>query len=205
MPDWLAEPSNAYRLTFGADGRHEFCGENRIRGAVCPRCARPLLKLLSFDPTDPRLHLHGAAIERLHLLYCWSCQPACRPFFYRLEPDGAVTVVSANERAGGPPRPVSFPAERADLQPLPEEDQRYLRLWQEGNMTWEIPEDLLEPRHQVGGVPFLAQSLDAVGCARCEQPMPFLATLAEDALGGMQVVFHYCRNCAMVGVYHVAD
>jgi hypothetical protein len=204
MTDWIAEPALAFWLVFRDGAPHEFCGAHSIPGAVCPHCAKPLLKLLALDATDPRLELRGAVVGRLPLLYCWSCQPEGRPFFYRVEPSGGVTILSRNDKAEGPPRPGAYPPEHADLKPVPLDDQRYLRLWQEGNMTWEIPEDLLEPRHQVGGVPFLAQSLDALGCPRCEQPMPFLATLAGDVEDGIQVVFHYCRRCGVVGAYHFA-
>ena len=52
-------PRSGFVVRFDGDAahRHEACGAHEIDGAVCPNCAKPMLRMLSLDTADERLQL----------------------------------------------------------------------------------------------------------------------------------------------------
>jgi len=210
--EWKADPLQGYWLEFSGevqDHLHQFCGENRIPGAVCPACNKPLLRLLSLDTRDIRLNLANMRFPFLHLLYCWTCSIPYGLFVYRIHDEGRIELISYEKNyegafgAEGPydDYPDVFAGQQVGLIPvLPESD----------------PDDL---RHQVGGEPMIYNPAAPIQCSSCSSEMPFLAAICDDASGdgflpghasfvgnpGVQMVFHFCRNCSMVSAYHSVD
>jgi hypothetical protein len=71
------------------------------------------------------------------------------------------------------------------------------------------------PRHQVGGEPYLVQKdvCLTMRCPSCADYMPRLAAIADDCLDSrgftgepfVQVIYHYCPSCAVVGCFNQTD
>jgi hypothetical protein len=94
------------------------------------------------------------------------------------------------------------------------------RWWQSTEADIDILEGLDEPRHQVGGNPFIYNPIKT-NCPECGREMPLLAAICIDAAGnnpwrknanetfvgngGVQMVFHLCRNCSIVSSYSSCD
>jgi hypothetical protein len=78
----------------------------------------------------------------------------------------------------------------------------------------------LWPKHQIGGLPVILNP-QSIACPACLKPSPFLAVICDDATGnqpgkvaardsfvdnlGVQMVFHFCRECSVVTAYHSND
>lgn len=94
---WTAVPANGYFLELCekrmSQYQHAFCGEHQIPGAYCPNCRKPLLRFLTLDLSDPLLKTE-LPNGTLSLLYCWTCQIAQKPFYYRCMRDGDVLLIS---------------------------------------------------------------------------------------------------------------
>lgn len=185
---------------------HTFCGEQRLPGAMCPNCHKPLLQLLSLDTADPRLNLPNAPIRSIPLLYCWTCCITSEYFYYRLLPPGnAVEVISYGkgvlDEVEYPytPYPDFFPGSGVELIKMSDAEQWFHKKL---NAFWrEHPElddesyeqyqqfaqqhhDLDVAYHQVGGEPQFVQQWDtwAIQCPICHGAMPFLASILDDNL-----------------------
>lgn len=229
--DFPAVPSQGYFVDYrhSADTpeafEHFFCGPHEVCGAECPNCHKPLLHFLALDTQDTRLNLQNSLFQTLSLLYCWTCNIAQEPFFYHVLNDGSVELTQYGQ--GGVETdfpyenyPVFFPGARVMLQAISPKEQAILtRL----NRRFETNEaasriygqrrDLWSVRHQIGGEPFLIQYLLDLECPHCRAKMPFLASIANDCLDergmagddGVQVLYHYCRSCCMVGAYQTVD
>lgn len=203
---------------------HVFCGTHQIEGANCPNCKKPLLRLLSLDLSDPCLHLTPAPFTELPLFFCWTCNLAQSPFYYRINSGGAIKLL--RYKKGGAADdfpyenyPVHFPERPAKLVEIAVESQQILKGLNRNTLDeWEIKQvrpELCVPRHQVGGEPYLVQrNIDTeVECAICSQGMPFLASIADQAPEQMsftgndyvQVLAHYCKRCRVMGLYQQCD
>jgi hypothetical protein len=217
-------PLHGFRLNFkpkAGEHKHDFCGPIKIRGAACPNCAKPLLRVLSLDPADSRLNVDPATTSAIHLLYCWTCSIPYGVFSYRIRSDGAVALLGlppAHEGAFGPDGPYDgytgkFPLRKVGLVALSEEER------EEEKLAQSDPDAALDlfPKHQVGGFPVILNP-QAVACPACLRPSPFLAVICDDASGNrpgevpaeasfvdnleVQMVFHFCRGCSIVSAYH---
>jgi hypothetical protein len=77
-----------------------------------------------------------------------------------------------------------------------------------------------EQNHQIGGFPVIANSQE-ITCPVCLKESPLFAVICDDATGnnpgkvpaentfvdncGVQMVFHFCRDCSVVSAYHSCD
>jgi hypothetical protein len=205
--------------------KHYFCGRNDIAEAICPNCDKPLLKLLSLDTSDPRLELQDSPFAMLPLLYCWTCNISQGPpFCYQVQDDGLVRLISYGKGKAGDTfpyvpyndYPVYFPGSPAGFSPVPSETDEAMEWHYVGDESDELEAKygrIVEKvygesaRHQVGGVPFLVQGPTEEVCELCGRALPFFATIADDNLdargfasGGVQTIFHYCRECHVAHV-----
>jgi hypothetical protein len=232
-PDQPAgNPEWGYWLNFtpGPDAvLHDFCGKNDIAGAHCPNCDLPLLRLLSLHANDPVLNLDPDRFSVVHLLYCWTCSIPFGEFCYKVDQDGSVRLLRLPPRSEyehGPDGPVDgytgqLPHRQVSLEFISGEDQLALKQrWESTRDDIDILRGLDEPRHQVGGYPFIYNPIRIV-CPECSQDMPLFAaicngatgndawkTTAEDSFvgnGGVQMVFHLCRNCSILSAYSSCD
>ena len=229
--EWSAEPAQGYWLDFAEGGggpTHEFGGAHQVPGSECPTCHKPLLRLLTLDSTDKRLNLSTFVAPRVHLLYCWTCSIPYGDFCYELLQDGGVNILSCkvgDPGAFGPDGPYDgypgvFPGRLVTLKPLTEEEQRAIHEKQHEDI--DVPDEFSyveDPRHQIGGDPLILNPQFPLACPKCDSEMPFLATICDNAGGngfpdgyvsftgnlGVQMVFHLCRNCAVVCAYHSVD
>jgi hypothetical protein len=80
--------------------------------------------------------------------------------------------------------------------------------------------DLFPQPHQIGGAPLIFNE-EPVFCPLCARPSPLLAVICDDASGnppspfppansfvgnmGVQMVFHFWRDCSVVSAYHSND
>jgi hypothetical protein len=202
---------------------HEWCGEHKIPGAMCPHCKKPLLRLLSLNAADTQLDLGKAAVAPL--LYCWTCTIPYGVFRYRVTKSGSVKLVDVpgpveNVFPFGPAGPYEgytgrFPLRRVALKPLSRKEQELQR----AALTDEDVLLDLTARHQVGGHPPI-HNPEEVECSGCGEEMPLLAAICDDAAGNrlevpaeqsftdncsLQMVFHYCRRCSEMAAYHSND
>lgn len=223
-------PECGYKLNFSpsASGhQHDFCGPHDIRGAICPNCNKPLLRLLSLHANDPALNFDPTRYPVVHLLYCWTCSIPYGEFSYQMDCDGGVKLIEIPPRQPesefGPEGPYDgftglFPAHRVALESLTDHEQEALRAWhaEDGGESSN-----LYFGHQVGGYPMIYNPYKAF-CRQCSKEMPLLASICDDASGngdfssdepektftgncGVQMVFNFCRDCALVTAYHSCD
>jgi len=224
-------PEHGYVLNFLPENdavQHEFCGAHQIGGAVCPYCNKPLVRILSFNAIDPALDLNQDEMPFVPLLYCWTCSIPYGEFSYKIKPDGSIEIVQIPERQPdsefgleGPYDGYSgiYPLRFVSLQPMNDDDDAKLALARV-DAEYDHDGDLFEPRHQVGGSPFIYNP-QTLTCPSCLRAMPIIATICNDATGndpwkkedsstfagngGVQMVFQLCRDCAIVSAYHSCD
>jgi hypothetical protein len=225
------KPRLGYWLNFTPEGdevQHRFGGTPEFAGAGCPRCQRPLLRLLSLDTRDQALELKSPEVPYLHLLYCWTCSIPFGPFSYRLSLDGSVDLLEVPERIvelehglEGPYDGYTgvFPLQHVSLVPQSAKQRTVLeRHWK--SHSDDTDSVLFEPRHQVGGHPFI-YNREERSCVECHGRMPLLATICNDAAGnnpwrqdsmntftdngGVQMMFFFCENCYVISAAHSCD
>jgi len=225
------DPRRGHWLNFSPNPgqvQHDFCGAHDIAGATCPYCNKPLLRILSLSAEDPVLNLEQGKTPVVHLLYCWTCSIPFGEFSYRINADGSVEFVHVPERQhdrefglAGPFDGYKgvYPLCKVSLEPMDEQDDAKLarRAHEEGDEEYD---DLFAPRHQVGGSPFIYNP-KTLTCPGCSTNMPVLAAICDHASGnnpwqpdesnsftgngGAQMVFQFCRDCAIVSAYHSCD
>lgn len=228
--DLLADPMQGYFVDYKQSAKtsakfsHQFCGPCDIKGASCPNCRKPLLRFFGLNTRDSRLSLQNSPASTLSLLFCWTCNVAQETFFYRDFGD-AIDIIRCGQggvQADFPYEdyPLVFPGAAVHLRPIASDEQiilnRLNRRFETGEPTSQIlgeRHDLWSVRHQIGGIPFLTQELVILECPLCNLEMPFLASVANDCLDtrglagddGVQVLYHYCRKCCVIGVYQMVD
>jgi hypothetical protein len=226
----FGEPEWGYWLNFNDHGDqvlHDFCGEHNIVGAFCPNCERPFTRLLSLTTNDTVLNLDPDRLAVVHLLYCWTCSIPFGDFCYRIRRDGAIDLLTLpprqREAEHGLEGPYDgytgvFPHRKVSLEFISDQAQSALRTWWHSTQG-DIDKlgDLGEPRHQVGGYPFIYNPRKTK-CPECDQDMPLFAAVCNDAAGNdpwrttahetfvdngaVQMIFHLCRKCSIVSAYH---
>jgi hypothetical protein len=227
---FTSRPQTAYLIEAvqeypeGVGWYHYFCGPQSIRGAWCPNCQKPLLPLAIVDATDPRVDLGEMLLLSIPLMYCWRCGIPKADFYYRVITEDEIHIV---EYCKGDPEvgfpyddyPVFFPGSPCVLRELSGDEQRAL----DGLSVGEIIEadivnsapHLVGQPHQIGGRPFLLQidSGDALSCPICGQLLSFFANIGNrcaDPRGivgysHVQLLFHVCHRCSVVGARNRAD
>ena len=152
-----------------------------------------------------------------------------RPVQLQGERDGSVELIEVPSRKPdiefGPEGPYdgytgAFPLQRVSLQRQSDEEHAALKDRWSLN-TDEAEGDLFEPRHQVGGYPFIYNPKKRL-CPKCANEMQLLASICNDATGndpwqteiaantfadngGVQMFFLLCRGCAIVSAAHSCD
>jgi hypothetical protein len=229
----VGNPTHGYSLDFdpppGAH-QHDFCGSHNITGAVCPYCEKPLLRMMSLSSADPVLNFPTSNASHVHLLFCQTCSIPFGEFSYKINPDGSVALLKVPERnedmefgMAGPYDGYTgnFRLHKVSLVAL--DNALQSRMETRFNQETEDEDDLedpLAPMHQVGGFPFIYNPYKMT-CPSCKKEMPLLATICNDVAGnnpwrgdelntfvgngGVQTVFHYCRDCSVVSVYQSCD
>ncbi len=222
---FLTKPTRAFTVKFDdsqttrGEYTHIFCGKHEVPGATCPNCSKPLLRFFSIDYSDKRLELPVILKRRVDLFFCWRCPLAQGPFMYRLCIAGGVEIVSFQLGEPEldfpyPEYPESFPKRIAVLEDMAADWQQAIILLNEGRRK-ECKEIFQFPIHQIGGIPYLVQ-FDRdfrFPCPRCGENMPFFATVGDDAGDGrcftgnksVQVIYHLCHRCLIVGAYQSCD
>lgn len=226
---WQCAPERGYLLTFPeapALGPHRMAGTNSIRGAGCPNCNKPLLRVLTLDTKQLPFQLTPNPPPFLHLLYCWTCAIPYGPLVYRLDTDAGIELLDYMkecEGAFGPEGPYDgytgkFREVHVGLQGLTDEQEELALLQRAGEYRPGGP-NLDDTLHQVGGFPMIYNEQEP-DCPLCGNCAPFLATIADNAEGqgiqedqkktftgncGVQMVFHYCAPCRVVTAYHSCD
>lgn len=161
----------------------------------------------------------------LPLLFCWTCNVAQGRFFYRVSGGGAVELLEYSRdgvETDFPYHdyPVFFPGAVAALVAVTPDEQAILQRLNQRFETGESSKAILGQRrdlwavhHQVGGEPYLTQYLLDLECPACRAGMPLLVSVAHDCLDergtvgdeSVQVLYHLCRHCSVVGVYQATD
>ena len=217
-----SNPKQGYLLDFSPAAnqvQHDFCGDHEIPGALCPYCNKALLRILSLSAEESALNLNPKKTPFIHLLYCWTCSIPFGVFSYKINPDGGVELLQVPKRIpesefgiDGPYDGYTgkFPAQKVSLEPLGDKAES-------SNERDEDDDD--EIRHQIGGRPFI-DNPQSLACPTCSKEMPLLAAICNDATGndpwqeesktftgngGVQMIFHFCRDCSVVSAYHSCD
>jgi hypothetical protein len=210
--------------------QHDFCGSHNISGANCPNCSKPLLRILSLLTADPALRPELSKTPVIHLLYCWTCSIPYDLFSYKLNLDGSVELIEVPSPQTdvvdfGPGGPYdgytgAFQLQRICLQPQSANEYAQLRKSWAGDSD-ETEGALFEPRHQIGGYPFIYNPQKR-HCPKCAGEMRMLASICNDATGnnawrrdiptntfvdngGVQMFFLFCPTCAIVSAAHSCD
>ncbi len=196
--------------------QHRFCGPHEIVGAECPNCSKPLLRFLSFDTADPKLRELSEIAPQIHLLNCWTCNLAQRPFFYQCLADGSVKLIEYGH--GGVQTdfpyqhyPRHFPGRNARLVAISPESQQILRQLNNDEIKPFGDKQLMAlamPAHQLGGEPWLVQPWECfeMVCPSCRRLMQFLASVGDTCLlpqgfvdnNYVQMCFSLCSVCKII-------
>ena len=205
------------RILFTQKGpfNHQVGGELKGAGSQCPNCKRRLTIYLNLDLADRRVRFPDERLRRLPLVCCLDCDLFHFDFVYRIEPDGALRVLSAlkSKDAGPNCRGSSYVRHKCidvDLSPTPLELERMAaKLNARRQLTKE--EEVLFARltnnfarpdlggypivdsyNQVGGRPFLIQRLEDPQCENCQKSrkprMRFLASICNESQYGIELV-----------------
>ena len=225
-------PEQGYWLSFAphVDAvQHDFCGQPNIQGASCPNCSKPLLRVLSLSAKDAALDFDCAKTPFIHLLYCWTCSIPYGSFSYRMNEDGSVKLLQIPERMPDTEFGLAGPYEgytgefalcHVSLIPQSDSEGKKLKERWSSNAEDETDHPAFEPRHQVGGYPFIYNPFK-LNCPECSREMKLLASICNDATGnnpwqsepsksfvdngGVQMFFQFCTNCSVISAAHSCD
>lgn len=211
-------------LKFG----HQFCGAHNIAGANCPNCQKPLLRFLTLDTTDERIGLSQLGERRIHCLFCWTCNIAHEPFYYKHHDDGSIALIEYGKdgvEVDFPYEdyPSAFPEASVTLLEIASDAQKAIQSVNAGRLkisSWRDKHpDLFGCQHQIGGEPFLIQrnpnyaTERDIRCPECKKSTPFFVSIADDCLDergftendGVQVIFNLCRQCLTMCAFQQCD
>ncbi len=193
---------------------HEFCGPHEISGARCPNCKKPLLRFLSLNCEDPNLAKFRNKLPHVHLVFCWTCNLAQKPLYYR-QMRGEIILLKWGK--GGRCKdfpyvdyPVAFPPALVSLVRIADSDAETMARVVSGDVRpHRLPRRqqwLGLPKHQVGGCPVGVDSALAPKCCKCKARMHLFATICDIASRGrvfvgnefVQVAYWLCeRDCIL--------
>ena len=222
MPGFFVQ-YNSFTQIMG-DRTHYFCGEQTIHGAICPNCSKPLIQFLTLDTEDTRLLLLKSKTRYLSLLFCWCCNVSQEPFYYRTHTDERVEILGFGQ--GGTASdfpyedyPIFFPGIRCDFLEIPDNVQNLIQQANRGeHVSSEIQFEgilIAQLNHQVGGEPWLTQQNPEfrLKCCLCNKFMSFLASIGDESIDTrgftgnpfVQVLFHFCEDCQVIGAFQQCD
>lgn len=202
---------------------HIFCGQNKVHGALCPNCNKPLLKYLSIDTRDDIVKNNFGDIKYLHFLFCWTCNIAQGDFVYQIIPPNEIRIL--NYKKGGlvldfpyEDYPLFFPERKVGFKQI---DEIYQQLIVDINREKKDIYDYIEEypdigavKHQVGGEPMLIQrDIAKLKCQICREDMPLLASIGDRHPDNIsftrnefvQILYFYCKKCSVIGVRQFCD
>jgi hypothetical protein len=218
LPGYLVKAATQPREGFS----HFVGGVPAAAGAISPNTGLALLQLLSLDLSDRRLALERPGIDRLPLLYSWTCGIYQGSFIYQVMSDG-VKILNFSPGRGDPSFPyANYPASYGYvdvcLQELSLSDDVIVeQMNRGGSEAFELElqhPQLAQPRNQIGGTPRLMQwPLAEENCPICKGSMGLFACLANVLPGGepqtdndfVQVVFLICRDCLTISASNYCD
>jgi hypothetical protein len=146
------------------------------------------------------------------------------PFYYQILSDGSVSLLQyghgvENEGPLYDGYPDFFPGAPARLLEITTEAQDAIKKINRQDpsiedFTYDFPAIEI-PQHQVGGEPCLVQGDTdyRMLCLHCGQVMPLLGSIGNDCLDErgimgdpyVQIIYHYCVDCGIVGAFNQAD
>lgn len=154
---------------------------------TCGFCGLQLITLLDLDLTDVRLAFLGLGGTRLRIPMCERCSAFTRICF-DVDFEGAAVWSPLNQRpdfiGGGFYRPGPSPVTFILGPP-----QRTFEA--HGSITWSN-------NSQISGFPTWIQEARYPKCPKCEQPMPYIGQVENEAAwkGGQGMTYgHLCRTC----------
>lgn len=189
-----------------------------------------MMRHAGLDLTDPVFGGYLKPLDWLDLLYCWKCNVAQGPLFYRAQMGGEIKILDYKQ---------GFQDGDSPLEDFPYND--YPRWFPQTAMWLEnLPRDILELRlehysyewddrserarlvslkaidsdaSQIGGVPFLWDiPEEPMVCPSCDANMKFFAVFTNEnsdprgfACEGVHVVYEICAGCKVIGVWQEID
>ena len=220
---------------FLPDGfRHALAGEHislTIRGgglgesfARCPNCSRPLHRIFTV-PSEIVASLTGRSWnESVDMLFCWQCR-AAEKLIYQSSGEGLRFIDWQTGTEGYPiweGYPDAFPKFEIPLAPQLDIEKEVMMMLYEHNdhgvnlapeVLAKLPGDVIRPRHQVGGFPYLEELPPPRACPICGHAMKIFATGSN--FNGTQsgfcdydfvvMVFAMCFDCFVTHAFHQVD
>lgn len=212
----LGEPSQQGRIQLGGA-----CG---FAGALSPNNGLPLTQHVLLKAGLSCLEDIGWS-GNMPLLYSWKCAIYTEDFSYRVG-DGRIQFIYYGEGVIDtegfpyPEYPVIFPPVMYHDAPVTTDYfnavNRLNDMAEQGEPVPPSGElwDLMVPRHQFGGVPYLLSPASCqAACPSCGNIMPVFATVADDSgvtskpfFGNayVQLVYLVCSLCAILRVKNVS-
>lgn len=221
---FASTPTQSYKLSFGGSlaskistAEHVFGGQHELLDADCPNCHKPLLRFLALNTRDPKLGLKTLQCSVVSLLWCWTCNVAQTPFFYRQIDATRIRILKYGR--GGVTKtfpyrdyPDAFPRRTCRLKIMTGKEKNSILSYYQKSGELPLKSTM---QHQVGGIPFLWRELNdaRLNCPLCREAMPFLAVISDDGGAGVSIcgntalrhVFHFCSKCSVVGAYQDCD
>jgi hypothetical protein len=203
-------------------------GPRHVHLLYCWTCNVTAIGTYEYDgprrvPTDWFVALADGRPETLHRLGDPS-ESGSAPFMYQILASGGVRLLQyarGGVQSAFPyaDYPSFFPQAKASLVALDIDAEAAFyaenRQEERGRRFFERHLELHVPRHQVGGEPYLVQKDFnlTMRCPLCGKLMPRLAAIGDDCLDErgftgqlfVQVIYHYCPSCAVVGCFNQAD
>ncbi len=158
---------------------------------------------------------------------CLANGSTVAPFYYQINSSDNISLLQYCKKGAVTDfpyddYPVYFPPATAQLMEITDEIQSLLNRLnlEHDDFDWsEYPEEYYEyswPKHQIGGIPYLLQKNTTYRmlCPMCDSLMPFLASIDNDCLDErglignntfVQVLYHYCISCHIVGAFQQAE
>lgn len=185
--------------------------------------------MLSLDTRDEKLNLSVLNVRTLPLLFCWRC-PLSEGFSYKLSEDKIELITFNKGRVWRnfpyEKYPDYFPSAYCRLVKIPIKSQMDITIrnsiyWQgldSSSLEYRYNrkgafQQLMWPRHQIGGEPFFWGSNPGSLCLLCKKPQEFLAAIADENLDERgfvnydptQTLFWICKKCKVISAYNETD
>lgn len=199
-----------------------FCGEHNVSGADCPNCNKKLLRLFSFDAHEFPVDRLSFPFSTVGLFFCWTCNISQGDFYYKYLDDDEIKILQYEKDGVVTDFPYElypeyFPESHIEFVEIDENVQQAvskLNLGVEDEINFDKQmRDLIVPKHQFGGEPYLIQPDEIKKCPECLDEMSFLVAVGDDCLDDrgftgndfVQTIFKYCPKCFAFCAYQRCD